>query len=370
MAESGQVRHAQLEASMQRDIDHIKVAVGEMSALAERALQDAMQAFFRHDRRLAYSVILRDRLIDGREEELNRLCLELLVRHQPAGQPLRMAYAAIRISLELERVGDYAEAIARRALRLSEFPANAPRDRYEEMASLTITMLRDAVNAFITEDAALAVRAIEIENTVDRLKADLARVLMGQYRNDELRFEVLDTLMNVNRRLERTSYQARNICHEVLYMCTGLPTRHQSGATVRVLFVDETHGCLSQMAQAIGEQMARPGVVFASAGIDPQRLDAATIEFMRGKGVDLSPRPPRALREVPELDQYHVVIGLADGVRRAFPPESRGLVYLDWRIPSPAGAGESAEAARAAFDAAYAQLEADVGDLVAMIDGE
>lgn len=370
MAGSNGVGHPRFEVSMQRDIDHIKLAVSEMSALAERALQDAMQALFRNDRRLAFSVILRDRLIDGKEQALNQICLEFLVRQQPVGQLLRMAYAAIRISLELERVGDYAESIARRALRLAEFPARAPRARYEEMSGMTIAMLRDSVNAFVTEDADLARRAVDVESTVDGLKADLGRALVAQYRADELTFDEFDSLMNVNRRLERTSDQARNICHEVIYMCTGHPTRHQTGAVLRVLFVDDTHGCLSQMAQAIGEGLGAPGVVFASAGIDPQRLDAATIDFMRGKGLDLSPRPSRAIREVPELDQFQVVVAFTDRVRPAFPPEPRGLVYLDWRLPSPVGTAGSPETVTAAYEATYARLTSEVAELVRMIGAE
>jgi protein-tyrosine-phosphatase len=172
----------------------------------------------------------------------------------------------------------------------------------------------------------------------------------------------------VSRRLERASDQARNICHEVLYMCTGQPTRHQSDARVRVLFVDDTHGSLSQMAQAIGERLGGSGVVFSSAGIKPQRLDAATIEFMRGKGVDLSRSPSRAVYEVPALDQYHVVVALGEGVKKAFPRDARGRICLEWPQPSPAGDGPP-EAVAAALEAAYGRLEAEVADLLGMLDG-
>ncbi len=356
------------EESMQRDIERIRATVTDMAGLVERALKDAVDAFLSGDRRLAFAVILRDRLVDEKEQELDRMCLGFLVRQQPAGGPLRMAYAAIRISLELERMGDYAESIARQALRIAKEPPDVPRDRYVEMAGLTISMLQDAVQAFEREDPELARRTIGVENTVDTLKSDLTRDLVSQYRDNRLTFEALDPLMQVNRRLERASDQARNICHEVIYMCTGQVTRHLGAETVRILFVDEEHGSLSQMAEALGNALAPPGFVFASAGVEPRRLSAATIQFMQGKGVDLSRVAPRAIHEIPDLDQYQVVVALADRVSKTFPRKPRRLVFFDWRYKDPArDAGP--DGAAAAHETTYERLRADVADLVAMIAG-
>ena len=86
----------------------------------------ASEPFSARDRQVAYGVILRDSYIDDAEKQIDQLCLRFLVRHQPAARLLRFAYASIRINLELERVGDYAEAIAREALRLSQIEAPLP----------------------------------------------------------------------------------------------------------------------------------------------------------------------------------------------------------------------------------------------------
>jgi phosphate transport system protein len=369
MTESGASRPPHFEESMQHDIERIKAAVGGMASLVERSLRDAVEAFLVQDRRLAFSVILRDRFIDEREEDLNRLCLEFLIRQQPAGGPLRMAYAAIRISLELERMGDYAESIARQTLRLAESPAAATRGRFREMAEMTVGMLRDAVTAFTTEDTDLAARTIEVESTVDGMKADLARNLLALADELAWSFESLNPWLHVSRRLERASDQARNICHEVIYMCTGRPTRHQSESTVRILFVDDTHGSLSRMAHAIGERIGKPAVVFASAGLNPQRLDAATIEFMRDKGMDVSRSPARGIFEVPDIEKFQVVVALSDHVKQALSQEVRGRVFLEWRHPAPVTAG-APEAVAQAHEDAYRRLETDVTDLLAIVDGE
>ena len=85
-----------------------------------------MQALAESNRQLAYSVIVRDQRIDELEKEIDRLCLEFIVRQQPVAGTLRFAYAAIKINSELERVGDYAESMARQILMLSSDRAQVP----------------------------------------------------------------------------------------------------------------------------------------------------------------------------------------------------------------------------------------------------
>ncbi|HTM46379.1 MAG TPA: PhoU domain-containing protein, partial [Polyangiaceae bacterium] len=118
---------AHLEQTLQRDIDRIRGKIATMAALAERALKDAVQALGQRSRPLAYSIILRDQRIDELEKEVDRLCLEFIVRQQPVAGLLRFAYATIKVNSEVERVGDYAESMARQILTITsvegvEFP--------------------------------------------------------------------------------------------------------------------------------------------------------------------------------------------------------------------------------------------------------
>jgi phosphate transport system protein len=106
-------------------------------------------------------------LIDELEKELDRLCLEFLVRQQPVTTHLRFAYATIKVNLELERVGDYAESIARQTLKLLNLDYRFPTERLQEIANLSIPMLRDAIQAFVRQDAGLARKTIETEEAVD-----------------------------------------------------------------------------------------------------------------------------------------------------------------------------------------------------------
>src|SRR5579863_8753166 len=107
-----------------------------MLALDEQALTRAFTAFARRDRQLAYSVILRDQDVDALDTELDRLCLEFIVRHQPAASHLRFVYAASKIVNLLERVGDYAESIARQVLLISSQQYEVPTEKFNQIANL------------------------------------------------------------------------------------------------------------------------------------------------------------------------------------------------------------------------------------------
>src|SRR5436190_18200794 len=179
------------EESLQRDINRIRAKVQEMCNLAERALRDGLDALRDKNRTLAYSVILRDQQIDELEKEVDRLCLEFLVRQQPVAGPLRLAYATIRINLELERVGDYAEGIARQILKLTATDVPIPVERYAEIANLCIPMWHDAVKSFVEQNADLARKTVETERWVDVPKSRLNADLMKLSRDNKIPFESL-----------------------------------------------------------------------------------------------------------------------------------------------------------------------------------
>src|SRR5438552_17436236 len=141
-----------LEESLQRDINRIRSKIIEMGGLAERALEMSLRALVENNRQLAYGVILRDQYIDELEKEIDRLCLEFLVRQQPAGTHLRFAYATIKINLELERIGDYAESIARQVLKVSSLPQQPSYEKFVAIANLAIPMLQQAVQSFVDQN--------------------------------------------------------------------------------------------------------------------------------------------------------------------------------------------------------------------------
>ncbi|TMQ48192.1 MAG: phosphate signaling complex protein PhoU [Candidatus Eisenbacteria bacterium] len=356
-----------LEASLQEDLDEIRQKVVEMGGLAEGAVGSSIRAVLGRDRHLAYAVILRDRYIDEVEKQLDRLCLRFLVRHQPAAGLLRFAYTSIRINLELERVGDYAEAIAREALRLSQIETPLPLDRLQQIADLAEPMLHDAIQSFIDQDAELASKIIETDEAVDLVRDKLIKDFTRDFREGQLPFEALYPLIMVIRRLERVSDQARNISLETLYLCTGEIAKHPRSGALQVLFVDERSSCRSLMAEYIGNSLSEPGFAFSSAGLEPLPIGRATAGFMASKGFDITRAVPRAVTSVENLDHQDVIVLLAPEARRAFPRRPRKAVLLEWPLEDPSLVQGTEVEVRTAYEKAYTFIEGQIRDLVSAI---
>ncbi len=222
------------EALLQQDINLIRAKLLAMLALDEQALTRAFQAFLKRDRQLAYSVILRDQDVDALDTELDRLCLEFIVRHQPAASHLRFVYSASKIVNLLERVGDYAESIARQVLLISSQHYEIPTEKFNDIANLAIPMLHNAVHAFVDKNADLARATMASEPRVNQVRDELTSDLVDWREQGRLPLETLTPLITVARRFERVSDQATNICEQALYFATGEYLRHMPREGFRV----------------------------------------------------------------------------------------------------------------------------------------
>ena len=339
-----------------------------MAGLSEMALRASVQALTQRNRQMAYSVILRDQYIDELETELDQLCLEFLARHQPVAQDLRFVFSTIQINRELERIGDYAESIARQVLAVSHLEPQPNYEKFVELGDLAIHMLRDAVHSFLQPDASLAARTMVIEERANQLRTTINGELRDLTQAGQLPVDSLNPLMTVARRLERVTDQAKNLCEEVVYMCTGQFVKHKGGAEgFRILFVDATNGCLSQMAEGIGRALQLPHFVFGSAGITPQPMEPRVVEYMAAKGVDVSKHTSKSLEQVTGWEQYQVIVCFGGEVKEAIPVHAGKNVYFTWKVSDPGKEHGSAAAAHAALDTAYHALEAQMKELVGAI---
>lgn len=348
-----------LEANLQRDIDVIRSKVRKMAELAESALNDGLRALFDRDGQLAYSVILRDQQIDEYEKEIDRLCLEFMVRQQPAAGPLRFVYATIKINQELERIGDYAESIARQGLLINSLKIDIDYSQFKSISEISIPMLGKAVSAFLDQDADLAKSTMAVEKEANRLRDEINVDLFQLRADGKIPMEALTPLQTVARRFERVADQSKNICEETLYMCTGQYMKHIGKEVFRVLFVDDDNSNSSQMAEAIGNSLNQESFVFSSAGINAEKISDSTIDFLKAKGHDVSNNISKAVANIPNLDHYQVIVSLSDQGRDAFPTPPTKTISIAWEIGQ-AGADN---------DATYNFLNHQINDLVQAILG-
>ncbi len=361
--------HTHLEESLERDISRIRNQVTEMAKLAEKALQDCVKALVENNRQLAYAVILRDQYINEKEKEIDRLCLEFLVRQQPVARPLRFAYTTIRINLELERVGDYAESIAHNILRLENRAPAEIKQGILELAKLAITMYQDATQSLFEQNADLARATFGVEEAVNAMRNKLNNNIVREFQEQKIPFDVFDPLMTLVRRFERVSDQARNICMEAIYMVTGEVAKHPASQAFRILFVDNHNSCRGQMAEAIASGLNQPRFIFSSAGLEPKPVDARTIEYMKEKGFNLERTAPKSIYQIPNLEYYQVIIILSKEVHKALPQSPRKVVLLDWNIEDPSLVQGPSEKVRASYDAAFQFINSHIVDLVQAILG-
>ncbi len=348
---------SQLEASLHHDMNLIREAVREMAHLCERAIRGTLDALVNGDQQAAYLVILRDERIDHLEQQLDRLSLEFLVRQQPAAGHLRFAYAALKISTELERVGDHAEGVARRVLKLHEIHPDIHAEPFAEMGEAALAMLKDGVRAFLEADAELARTTMAAERVIDKMRQRIDKDLTRRHTAGEFGLEAYALLSTMSRRLERVADEVRNVCAETLYMCTGEFVKHKAPEAFRVLFVDEHNHCRSQMAEVIATTLAHPRFIVSSAGLDPRPIDTRLIEFLAERDLNIAHHRPKSLEEIPNLEVYHVVVSFDADVYSSLRFRRRPTLVFDWHVDDPSDVPGTLAESRHAYEHAFAVIQ-------------
>ena len=214
---------------LQRELDKLKRKILGLGALVEDNLRLAFQAIEQRDAAKARRVIETDVLIDQNEVEIEEECLKILALYQPVASDLRFVAAVIKINSELERIGDLAENIAKRALQLLDEPAVTPPHTVAVMAERTETILERALDALVRQDAVTAREVLVADREIDALYRQLLEELKTLLRDrDHLdeRLEAVVLLFSVARYLERLADHATNIAEDVLYMVEGEIQRH------------------------------------------------------------------------------------------------------------------------------------------------
>jgi len=344
-----------LEELVRRDVDTLRERVQRMGTLVIRALEEAMAALVQRDRARAYGVVLRDHEIDALEDHVDRLCQEFLVRHIPVAAQLRFVLSVIKINAELERIGDYAESIARRAVDLAVQPPHPAYPRLVEMARLALRMLGQAVDSFLREDVTLARATMDLDRDVNAVERQIHADLEYPVENAPPSFP----LLNVADRIERVADRACNICEDVVYLCTGEVVRHLPREDRRVLFLSRHNGYRTQVAEAIGRDLAPPTLQFSSAGLDPTELDERAVGVAARHGLSLSRQRAKSVAEVGRLEDFHVVITFGREAEEVCAKLPYKIIYLDWDVPAP-----QPQAPDEWYERTYEDVRAKVTDLV------
>jgi phosphate transport system protein len=198
-----------------------------MSAKAEERTDLAVEALLARDRDKANLVIDGDVDLNQLEMEVERAAVELLALQQPMARDLRFIIGAIKVSNDLERVGDHAVNIAECAIRLADQPkAKISIPEIEDMARRARKMLGDSLDAFIRADGALGRKVCRDDDVVDALHDSVFRVLLTHMMADPKTITPALELLLVGRNLERIADIATNIGEDAVYLAEGKQIKH------------------------------------------------------------------------------------------------------------------------------------------------
>lgn len=211
---------------LQRETDRLKRKVLALGALVEENLRLAFQAIEQRDAAKARRVIATDVLIDQNEVDVEEECLKILALYQPVAGDLRFVAAVIKINSELERIGDLAENIAKRALDLLDEVPIAPPGTVWVLADRTEAILERALDALVRQDAVTAREVLVADLEIDALYRELLEELKTILRQHQDHLDAVVLLFSVARYLERLADHATNIAEDVLYMVEGEIQRH------------------------------------------------------------------------------------------------------------------------------------------------
>jgi phosphate transport system protein len=219
-----------METHFQQELTKLKEQLLKMGGLAERAISNAIEALVKRDTPLAEKTIGEDEKINKMELVIDEWCLKLLALHQPLAADLRFITSAMRINVELERIGDLAVNIAERVVSLNQEPQLKPYIDIPRMAETTKNMVKDVLDAFVNGDADLARGVCQRDDQVDALNDQVFRELITYMLADPKTITRAVHLIIVSRYLERIADHATNIAEGVIFMVKALVIKHHADA--------------------------------------------------------------------------------------------------------------------------------------------
>ena len=204
------------------DLQELARMVAEMGGLAEQQISDAIDALDRRDSMLAQQVIASDMQIDALQREIEEKVILTIARRQPMAVDLREIVGALRISNDLERIGDLAKNIAKRVLVLdSEFRSQKVMRGVEHMAELVLAQIKDVLDAYARRDAEKAIAVWRSDEDVDAVNNSLFRELLTYMMEDPRNISICIHLLFCAKNIERMGDHATNIAETVYYMVEG-----------------------------------------------------------------------------------------------------------------------------------------------------
>ncbi len=188
-----------------------------MGTMVEESIQKAIEALLKQDEELAQSVMEADALVDQKQKEIENICFTLLMQQQPVASDLRVISAALKMVTDMERIGDHAADISEMTLHLAHEPYIKNLDHIRQMASETMWMLIQSIEAYMEKDTKKATGVIAHDDIVDQLFVDTKQELIELIHKDKNNGEQAADLLMVAKYFERIGDHATNLAEWVIF---------------------------------------------------------------------------------------------------------------------------------------------------------
>jgi len=211
-----------IASAFDRDLEAIQAQIMKMGGLVEESIIDAATSLETQDEELAETVRRRDRAIDDLEEMINQEVARVIALRAPTAIDLRLILSVLKISANLERIGDYSKNMAKRTTVLAQLaPVNGSPAALRRMAREVERMLKDALDAYIQRDADLAFEVMQRDRDVDQMYNALFREFLTFMMEDPRNITACMHLHFIAKNTERMGDHVTSICEQVIYLVTG-----------------------------------------------------------------------------------------------------------------------------------------------------
>jgi phosphate transport system protein len=211
----------EISVGFRKGFQEIQDKVLAMGDMVVKEINRSVEALKKRDLKMAHQVIANDAKIDELRFAIENRCIELVATKKPTTNDLRVIVAVLSIITELERIGDYAEGIARIVVMIGDEPPLKPLIDIPRMAELTVEMIENSLKSFVTRDVELAKHVVTMDSAVDGLYDQVFRELLTFMMVDPKTINRATRLIWVAHNLERAADRVTNICERVVFTVTG-----------------------------------------------------------------------------------------------------------------------------------------------------
>jgi phosphate transport system protein len=208
------------------ELQHLKGKLLKMGSLVEDAIKTSIQALLDRDNALAQRIIEKDHLINTLDVEIDEESIRLIALRQPKAGDLRFITTAMKITTDIERMGDLAVDIAERTIELNDEPILKPYIDIPRMAEIARGMVKDSLDALVRGDTKLAMDVIKRDDEVDQLNLQVFHELLLFMIQDPHTVSRATRITYISKYLERIADHATNIAEMVIYFVEGKIIRH------------------------------------------------------------------------------------------------------------------------------------------------